>query len=393
MRGRRIYAAILAAMGLLLLTGVKSGGSYDLPDGLEMKKSGFELMSLPEGPSAALPLQALNGVQPPAAMETGGTDAGESAGRAETAAAGESAGQTENAAGGNAASADSGSGVSQAAQPPAEEKYLGGARLMLLANQSASQMLSCVIQTKDGSVIVVDGGTPEDAPHLIETVQSLGGRVNAWLVTHLHNDHVGALTTILNMEECPLEIDGIYYSVASQEWYDENDPTRAQTAAAFMSAIGKVPAEKLHSDIQKGTQIQVGDASVMVMNRRYLLSVDSGNNASVAYMVTVNGRKILFLGDLGLNGGDLLLQEWSGADITCDIVQMAHHGQNGVGENFYQSVRPKICLWPAPQWLWDNDNGGGPGSGPWRTLETRSWMEKLGVTQNYCIKDGDQIIE
>ena len=62
MRGRRIYAAILAAMGLLLLTGVKSGGSYDLPDGLEMKKSGFELMSLPEGPSAALPLQALNGL-------------------------------------------------------------------------------------------------------------------------------------------------------------------------------------------------------------------------------------------------------------------------------------------------------------------------------------------
>ena len=44
MRGRRIYAAILAAMGLLLLTGVKSGGSYDLPDGLEMKKSGFELI-------------------------------------------------------------------------------------------------------------------------------------------------------------------------------------------------------------------------------------------------------------------------------------------------------------------------------------------------------------
>ena len=179
MRGRRIYAAILAAMGLLLLTGVKSGGSYDLPDGLEMKKSGFELMSLPEGPSAALPLQALNGVQPPAAMETGGTDAGESAG------------QTENAAGGNAASADSGSGVSQAAQTPAEEKYLGGARLMLLANQSASQMLSCVIQTKDGSVIVVDGGTPEDAPHLIETVQSLGGRVNAWLVSQRSNKRKG----------------------------------------------------------------------------------------------------------------------------------------------------------------------------------------------------------
>ena len=47
---------------------------------------------------------------------------------------------------------------------------------------------------------------------------------------------------------------------------------------------------------------------------------------------------------------------------------------------------------PLAEWLWDNDNGGGIGSGDWKTLETRQWMEELGVRVNYCIKDGDQII-
>ena len=41
---------------------------------------------------------------------------------------------------------------------------------------------------------------------------------------------------------------------------------------------------------------------------------------------------------------------------------------------------------------WNNDNGGGIGSGDWKTLETRQWMEELGIRANYCIKDGDQII-
>ena len=332
MKGCRIYGAILATLCLLLLTGIRGGESYNLPDGLEIRKSGIELVDI-EG-------------------ETGAAETAE----------------------------------------PEEEPFLGGAKLMLLANQSASQMLSSVIQTKDGGVIVVDGGTPADAPHLIEVVQSMGGRVNAWLITHLHNDHVGALTTILNMEQPPLEIDGIYYSIVTEDWYYENDPTRADTAAAFIAAIQRVPEEKRHDDIRKGTTIQVADATVTVMNKRYLFQNDSGNNASVAYTICVNGRYIVFLGDMGQEAGARLLKDWNPQDLKCDIIQMAHHGQGGVDEDFYRVMRPKICLWPTPQWLWDNDNGGGPGSGEWQTATTRKWMEDLGGTEHYCIKDGDQTI-
>ncbi len=37
------------------------------------------------------------------------------------------------------------------------------------------------MKTKEGAVIVVDGGRDVDAPHLIEVIQELGGHVDAWL--------------------------------------------------------------------------------------------------------------------------------------------------------------------------------------------------------------------
>ena len=68
---------------------------------------------------------------------------------------------------------------------------------------------------------------------------------------------------------------------------------------------------------------------------------------------------------------------------------MSHHGQAGATKELYEAVKPTICLWPTQEWAWNNDNGNGENSGPWKTLETRNWMEELGVKQNYIEKDGD----
>ena len=58
MRGRRVYAAILAAFGLLLLTGAGGGAPCDLPDGLEIKKSGIEILSMPVMEAPPIPAGA-----------------------------------------------------------------------------------------------------------------------------------------------------------------------------------------------------------------------------------------------------------------------------------------------------------------------------------------------
>lgn len=275
---------------------------------------------------------------------------------------------------------------------PMDGSYLGGARLTLLANQSDSQMLSAILETKNGSLIVIDGGTEADAPYLLQKIKEKGGHVSAWLITHPHSDHVGAITRLLN-EGADITIDGVYYNLTSIEWYQTYESYRADVVAQFAGALGKLPAEKLHGHVGSGEQITVDDVTITVLNSPYLIETNSINNSSVAYSLAVNGKHIVFLGDMGEEAGQRLLQEYQGRTIECDIVQMAHHGQFGVNQEVYRALSPEICLWPTPNWLWNNDNGGGYNSGPWTTLTTRSWMDQIGVKANYAIKDGDQVIQ
>ena len=113
-----------------------------------------------------------------------------------------------------------------------------------------------------------------------------------------------------------------------------------------------------------------------------------GNNQSCVFKISDSKRSFIFLGDLGIEGGKELLASKYASKLKSDYCQMAHHGQNGCTRDVYEAIAPKVCLWPAPAWLWDNDNGGGKGSGPWATLTVRGWMEELGVKTNYTEKDG-----
>ena len=270
-------------------------------------------------------------------------------------------------------------------------KLFDGGSLSLLADYDKRQMLSMVIQDKDGTLVVIDGGWDIDADHLSEVIQSKGGHVSAWFITHPHSDHAGALLTILNDPSKHITIDHVYHGLADQSWYERVEPSRASLVTDLRNALGKLPKDSLHT-VHKGDEFQFGGITGKVLNDPYLLDVTSVNNSSIAYKFFLNGVSILVLGDMGPEAGALLYEQTSVEDLKSDIVQMSHHGQYGVSREVYATINPKIALWPCPLWLWNNDGGSGIGSGDWKTLETRKWMKDLGVKVNYCIKDGDQII-
>lgn len=271
--------------------------------------------------------------------------------------------------------------------------YLNGSRLTMLSNQTDSQMLSVLIETNNGNLIMVDGGTAGDADYLADTLRAKGGHVDAWLITHPHSDHIGALYELLTNPDFAITIDDVYYSFPPLFWYQEYEPKRAGMVSDIMDAFSLLPTESLHGDIYAGQEIWVDNVKITVMNEAYRSSSNSINNSSVTYMLEINGKKALFLGDMGFEAGNRLVKNHRAAELKCDIVQMAHHGQYGVSYKVYDILQPEICLWSAPQWLWDNDSGEGAGSGTWKTLETRRWMAVLGVSYHLCIKDGDQVIE
>lgn len=265
----------------------------------------------------------------------------------------------------------------------------GVGELWMLGSTTGAQNLSIVIKSPHGKLIVVDGGWEADATKLSKLIQQQGSKVDAWLITHPHEDHVGALCAILNDASRKIRIDKIYCSLATPDWYRQVSPTGAGIADQLLSAFTKLPVGTVKNNIGRGTEIDIDDVHIRVLNNRGTYTYNGVNNSSLVYKINVSGQSILSLGDLAYDGGKDLIKTCTAAELKSDIVQMAHHGQQGVDQDTYALIAPTTCLWPSPAWLWNNDNGGGVGSGPWGTLTTRAWMDALGVKDNRSLKDGD----
>lgn len=268
----------------------------------------------------------------------------------------------------------------------------GVGELWMLGSTTGAQNLSIVIKSPNGKIIVIDGGWEADADKLSSLILQQGGKVDAWLITHPHEDHVGALCAILNDSARKIKIDKIYCSLATPDWYRQVSPTGAGIADQLLSAFTKLTVGTVTNSIGRGTEINIDDVNIRVLNNRGVYTYNGVNNSSLVYKIRVSGQSILILGDLAHDGGKDLIKTCTAAELKSDIVQMAHHGQQGVDQDTYALIAPTTCLWPSPAWLWNNDNGGGVGSGPWGTLTTRAWMDALGVKDNRSLKDGDVLM-
>ncbi len=271
---------------------------------------------------------------------------------------------------------------------------LDGSVLYQNANRSHCQMMSYLIVTADGKLVMIDGGyhCAEDAEYLYALIKEHGGTVDAWIFTHGHDDHFGALLWLFeNKENFDLIIHNIYFNFPPAEWFD------TVGRGDYRAGVRRFCHETATRDItiyipQKGDVITCDEVSLEILRdsadyEKYA----SVNDTSLIIRAHFPPADILFLGDLGADASADLLKAGDCSEYRCDIVQMAHHGQNGAIKEFYQAIAPKICLYPTPDWLWDNDSGAGKGSGPWATLETRRWMEELGVENSYSCADGDYI--
>lgn len=269
----------------------------------------------------------------------------------------------------------------------AQDKARPALTLWQLPNQTTTQMMSYILLCDDDSLIVVDGGMPGDAAYLLEMIRQIhpDGHVNAWYLSHPHLDHFGALSELLQHEETrsQLTIDKLYYNFPERAWFDNYSSEGEVKEIEFWEQCYEWLPE--HEVPVPGQKLSYGSVTIEALNeydpdnRQNVV-----NNATIVYRVETPNTSILFLGDLGVEGGERVLKLVPEEKIKADYVQMAHHGQRGVNEEFYRHVRPRVCLWPTPDWLWTNADG----NGHYDTLNVRAWMEKLGVKENYVIKDG-----
>ena len=260
-----------------------------------------------------------------------------------------------------------------------------------LQNGAERQMLSMVIRSADGKVIVADGGYSNNSTQLLEQIKSMGGYVDAWLITHPQGDHAGALMDILKNHTNEIDIRNIYYNFFDYNWYKTVDEGESGVVWVLLDEFSKLPQDRVHGGMKRGDSVTLSDQlSFRVLNDP--LQTESAyavNDSGLMYDITLSGKHIIVLGDMGPDAGDTFLKEGVFDGIQADYVQMSHHGQHGVSQAVYQALKPKACIWPTPAWLYDAqpNNAGG-----FTTYKTRAWIDALGVTENYGTRDGNVTI-
>lgn len=263
---------------------------------------------------------------------------------------------------------------------------LGGGKVICLSNRSRSQMFSAVFVSPAGKVAVVDGGFFGDGDNLRSVLTSLGGKVDYWFFTHAHCDHFGAFVSMAEkgLERSGIRIGKLVFSFPESDWLQKAEPARAPHVQRFFAVLEKTSKWLPTERHPKGTTYDLGGGWTVKSLNDPSLERPSINDTSVCLSIMTGARKWLVTGDIGPHVGRRLVSEL-GTDLEHEFVFMSHHGQNGADKRFYAAVKPQVAIWPTPEWLWNNDSGKGPGSGPFNTNYTKCWLQELKVRQQYVL--------
>jgi beta-lactamase superfamily II metal-dependent hydrolase len=109
------------------------------------------------------------------------------------------------------------------------------------------------------------------------------------------------------------------------------------------------------------------------------LSDDLANDGSMMFQLKGNNESMLFCADVGYRISDKIIADYKD-QLKSDYIQMGHHGNGGLTEEFYQLVSPKVAFFDAPEWLMKNINPSTGKAGKWDTPEKIKLMEGMGAT-------------
>lgn len=279
---------------------------------------------------------------------------------------------------------------------------------VFMLTEASPFMMGFVVVTAKNNAIVIDGGHPVDMPLLKKLV---GGRkIVAWVLTHAHDDHIsGFVDEMAKNGGADFDLDGVYEHFLDYESLMKLPDSAVPEPGYFHQELNEMmPAfnrvlplfkEKNHI-VKQGDELQFDDVALSFLYSAHPdLYANLMNDSSLAFKMTGPKSDVLFLADLGPSGGDYLLRE-SKEKLHATYCQMAHHGHMGVGMEVYAAIAPKVCLWCAPKWLYDEPvmpdylkDGNPRNLRMYGTALTREWMTQLGVKKHLVSGDGVQEFE
>ena len=253
-----------------------------------------------------------------------------------------------------------------------------------------------VYKLSDGTFFIIDGGiTSEDSGDksiwewMFNTLKSLADDpdnivVSGWLLTHIHNDHMGGFMDMSKQDEClkAITVKQVIYSQPSDEWMATSGIThRINWVPDSITRWDPESVVKAHP----GQEFFFADVKLTILSNQDIvlpLSIKSHNNSSIVSTVEFQGKKALYLADAEGNANGILELNY-GSHLKTDILQLAHHGYNNTDAGaVYALADPTIVFWPVSTAHYDT---------PGQALVSKLGLNKIffeeGITNHVARKE------
>lgn len=212
-----------------------------------------------------------------------------------------------------------------------------------------SQAMFYTIKSPDGKLAVIDGGTKEYADYVRQVLLEEGNHVDVWILTHAHEDHMGAFVEIYK-NPGSITINEVYTIDIDYDYYAEV----AQPVDRF-----DIYEEFLKLNIPNITYLSAGDSIDLIglnmevfngysdLHKNKQISGNLMNECSMVFKVTNNKESLLFCADTGdITVLENILREY-GSQIAADYMQVGHHGAS-YNKEFFETVGANVLFIDAP---------------------------------------------
>lgn len=241
-----------------------------------------------------------------------------------------------------------------------ETSYLEGAKTTMHMIELWWFGNSFLFQLKNGHFIISDGGYRNDLAYLLDYMESLtpdGEKpiVDAWIITHAHGDHVGALMTLVEMHQEWFEricVEGVYISEPSDEVLRKcggHTPHAITKMAANLLKTAEGEQTKLYRP-QTGQRYYFCDITVDILYSQEQIEEENYTNlneASTVCLFTIEGQKCFLSGDVHENGLEFLMQNYTREFLNLDFFTLNHHGYN-TSQEFLEYATIETALITRP---------------------------------------------
>lgn len=253
--------------------------------------------------------------------------------------------------------------------PAFTEGIIEGAQTTLYMQQVPEYGNCYVIQLKNGHFIVNDGGWEGDLRTLLDWLQEMAPEgqkpvVEAWFVSHEHEDHNSILRDAVNMYDVAdrVAVEGVYVSMVREELKQITGATNIGKTTVYRSYLKNSAGEM--TPIYRphlGDRYYFCDITVEVPYTQEQLAfrnyVDNLNPSSTWLMYNIEGQKFLLAGDAEEVNMKQVAEMYDPSYMDVDIMNAHHHGLNTYTENlgYFQTQTLLYSTWGVYSIYWPAD--------------------------------------